>query len=89
VLGLSQQFNRQVVVQCRLVTQIARNFTVSKVQAASMNERVEKILADLGSDTFTMIAREVVGDDSATLVGDVAFDEITSKCQQRPASESS
>jgi len=59
VLGLSQQFTRQVVVQCRFVTQIARNFTISKVQAASMNEQVEKILADVGVDALTMIAREM------------------------------
>jgi hypothetical protein len=41
-----------------------------------MNERVQKILADVGVDTLTKIAREVVGDDSATLVGDLAFADI-------------
>ena len=80
MLGLSRQFMRQVVVQCRFIIQIAHNFTISKVQAASMNERIEKILADVGVDTLTMIAREVIDDDSATLVGEVD-PEINSGCQ--------
>ena len=42
-----------------------------------MNEKVEKILADVGNDTLTLIAREVIDDDSATLAGDVAHEEIT------------
>jgi hypothetical protein len=41
-----------------------------------MNEQVEKILADVGVDALTMIAREMIGDDSATLVGDLAFADI-------------
>jgi hypothetical protein len=41
-----------------------------------LNERVEKMLADVGVDTLTLIARDVIGDDSATLVGDLAFAEI-------------
>jgi len=45
-----------------------------------MNERIEKILADVGVDTLTMIAREVIDDDSATLVGEVD-PEINSGCQ--------
>ena len=42
-----------------------------------MNEQVEKLLAGVSDDTFTTIARGVVGDDSATLVGTPIFDEIT------------
>jgi len=30
-----------------------------------MNEQVEKILADVGNDTLTLIARNVIDDDSA------------------------
>ena len=41
-----------------------------------MNEQVEKILADVSVDTLTLIARDVIGDDSATLVGDLAFANI-------------
>ena len=41
-----------------------------------MNERVEKLLADVEAGTLTMVAREVIDDDSATLVGDVAFADI-------------
>ena len=42
-----------------------------------MNEQVEKIFADVGTDTLTLIARGVIDDDSATLVGDPVFAEIT------------
>jgi hypothetical protein len=42
-----------------------------------MNKQVEKILADVGNDTLTLIARNVIDDDSTTLVGDLAFAEIT------------
>jgi hypothetical protein len=42
-----------------------------------MNEQVEKIFAEVGTDTLTLIARGVIDDDSATLVGDPVFAEIT------------
>lgn len=41
-----------------------------------MNERVEILLAEVPVETFTMVARGVIDDDSATLVGDLAFAEI-------------
>jgi hypothetical protein len=44
-----------------------------------MNDRVEKILADVGTDTLTLVARNVIDDDSATLAGDPVFAEITTK----------
>jgi hypothetical protein len=41
-----------------------------------MNEQVEKILADISSESFTIVAREAIDDDSATLVGDPVFTDI-------------
>ena len=41
-----------------------------------MNEQVEKILGDISIETLTAVAREVIDDNSVTLVGDIAFSEI-------------
>jgi hypothetical protein len=42
-----------------------------------MNEQVEKLLANTSDETFTTVARGVLDDDSATLVGAPKFAEIT------------
>jgi len=42
-----------------------------------MNEQVEKLLASTSDETFTTVARGVLDDDSATLVGAPTFAEIT------------
>lgn len=41
-----------------------------------MNEQVEKLLADFSDDTFTTVARGVLGDSSATPLGDLTFSAI-------------
>ena len=42
-----------------------------------MNEQVEKLLTSTSNETFTTVARGVLGDQSATLVGKPTFTEIT------------
>jgi hypothetical protein len=42
-----------------------------------LNEQVEKILAGIGVDTFTTVARDALGDSSATPLGDPTFSAIT------------
>ena len=42
-----------------------------------MHEQVEKILAETSVENLTLIARGVLGDDSATLAGDTTFTELT------------
>ena len=43
-----------------------------------MNEQVEKMISEVSNDTLTLVAREVIDDDSVTLTGDPVFAEITS-----------
>jgi hypothetical protein len=42
-----------------------------------MNEQVEKLLVNTSDETFTTVARGVLDDDSATLIGAPNFAEIT------------
>ncbi len=44
-----------------------------------MKEQVEKLLVTTSNETFTTIARGVLDDQSATLVGKQKFNENTSK----------